>query len=331
MPRQIVPPAARRPLGGLLLALLAAVAAYTYIAKYRETASGSSVCHPNLARLRANDGREILLIGTLCVDLDEESAGLVTNALNAQRPEVVMLEGSPPAVSNAMISTGHWEILGMRRPNDTEWMNLDPDLRPVELQRPPQKRRFWQLFSGPVAPERSLVPLKVSIWAYHLMSSVGGNLCATVAAASRLNVPLRFLGPPEGGMQGYVQVNAIAQQAASELLEEERKKGQLSSEDMNVALQRAEKHVREVFDKWAHDGRAECNRLLETLKKEGPEIYSQQEERATRLAQAVLRTMEDYRRGAVVLTTIEQYIIVQKQLEEAGFVFVSQCATKGSA
>ncbi|OLQ14528.1 hypothetical protein AK812_SmicGene1306 [Symbiodinium microadriaticum] len=126
-------------------------------------------------------------------------------------------------------------------------------------------------------------------------------------------------------------VNAIAQQAASELLEEERKKGQLSSEDMNVALQRAEKHVREVFDKWAHDGRAECNRLLETLKKEGPEIYSQQEERATRLAQAVLRTMEDYRRGAVVLTTIEQYIIVQKQLEEAGFVFVSQCATKGSA
>eukprot|EP00439_Symbiodinium_sp_Y106_P034898 s310_g4.t1 len=62
---------------------------------------------------------------------------------------------------------------------------------------------------------------------------------------------------------------------------EERKKGQLSSEDMNVALQRAEKHVREVFDKWAHDGRAECNRLLETLKKEGPEIYSQQEDPGT--------------------------------------------------
>mmetsp|Transcript_148955 Transcript_148955/g.211598 ORF Transcript_148955/g.211598 Transcript_148955/m.211598 type:complete len:332 (-) Transcript_148955:60-1055(-) len=331
MPRQIVPPAARRPLGGLLLALLAAVAAYTYIVKYRETASGSTVCHPNLARLRANDGREILLIGTLCVDLDEESARLVTNALNAQHPEVVMLEGSPPAVSQAMISTGHWEILGIRRPNDTEWMNLDPELHPVELQRPRQKRGFLQLFSGSVAPERSLVPLKVNFWAYHLLSSVGGNLCATVAAASRLNVPLRFLGPPEGGMQGYVQVSAIANQAAGELLEEERKKGQLSSEDMNVALQRAEKHVREVFDKWAHDGRAECNRLLETLKKEGPEIYSQQEERASRLAESVLRTMEDYRRGAVVLTTIEQYVTVQKELEQAGFVFVSQCATKSSA
>jgi len=175
------------------------------------------------------------------------------------------------------------------------------------------------------------VPIKVQYWAYHLLGSVGGNMAAAVAASSRLQVPLRFLGPPDGGQQGYAQVFMIAQQAAGELLEEERKKGQLSSDDMNVALQRAEKHVREVFEKWARDGRAECNRLMASLKQDASEIFNQQEDRARFIAEAVLKTMQDYKRGAVVLTTIEQYLSVQEQLEQAGFAYVSSCASKGQA
>mmetsp|Transcript_33418 Transcript_33418/g.76983 ORF Transcript_33418/g.76983 Transcript_33418/m.76983 type:complete len:332 (-) Transcript_33418:44-1039(-) len=330
MPRQMLP-TGRRALGAVLLALLLAMATYTYVVKYRETKSGSEVCHPNLARLRAADGREVLLIGSLCVDLDEESSQLVTSAINAQGPDVVMLEGSPTAVSQAMLTTGHWEMLGLRRPNDTDWMHLDPSIRPVELSAPVKKRRFLQFFSGPPAPERSLVPIKVQYWAYHLLGSVGGNMAAAVAASSRLQVPLRFLGPPDGGQQGYAQVFMIAQQAAGELLEEERKKGQLSSDDMNVALQRAEKHVREVFEKWARDGRAECNRLMASLKQDASEIFNQQEDRARFIAEAVLKTMQDYKRGAVVLTTIEQYLSVQEQLEQAGFAYVSSCASKGQA
>ncbi|CAJ1359116.1 unnamed protein product [Effrenium voratum] len=178
----------------------------------------------------------VLLIGTVPVDLEEESSHLVIDALRALRPEVVMLEGTPLAGVQAMVSSGRWEMRGMRKPNDTDWMHLNPDIQPVEVIREPPKKRHFPFFSGPAAvPERSLVPIKVSFWAYHLTSAVGGNIAAAVTTAASQGVPVRFLGPRDSGvLPGFLKVQQIAEQAAKELLEEERRKGQLSSRALGI-------------------------------------------------------------------------------------------------
>eukprot|EP00913_Durusdinium_trenchii_P012136 g11398.t2 len=180
MPRQM-PPAARKLLGAVLVALLGVAALNTYLLKFREGKRGTTVSHPNLVFMRARDGREVLLIGTVPVDLDEESSRLVRDALNALQPEVVMLEGTPLAGVQAMMSSGRWEMQGLQKPNDTDWMHMDPE--PVEIREAPKKRRFLPFLSGPPAvPERSKVPMKVSFWAYHLTSAVGGNIAAAARA-----------------------------------------------------------------------------------------------------------------------------------------------------
>eukprot|EP00434_Breviolum_minutum_P022885 symbB.v1.2.020190.t1/scaffold1681.1/size106035/1 len=63
-----------------------------------------------------------------------------------------------------------------------------------------------------------------------------------------------------------VQVSQFANQAAGELLEEERRKGQLSGEAMNSALQRAEMNIAQEQGKWLQNARGEANRLIEKIK-----------------------------------------------------------------
>ncbi|CAE8644763.1 unnamed protein product, partial [Polarella glacialis] len=272
---------ARRPVLRALVAL-AAVAAVCRTFQVRTKRSSGQVqsgrmCHPNLARLRRADGREVLLIGTLPLDLDGESRKLVNNALSAQHPDIVMVEGTPAAGVSAMLMAGGWDMLGLRKPRELDWLDLG-DAQPVELPRPPPKKRGWlgKLISGSPQQiiERSLVPVKVGHWAYHLRGSVGGDIAAAVATAAATGVPLRFLGPQDGGLQGHVQVAMFAEQAANEMIEEEHKKGQMSAADMNAALQRAETHMREDAGRWLRDSRSESSRLMEHLQTKVPEEVS---------------------------------------------------------
>eukprot|EP00931_Biecheleriopsis_adriatica_P074454 TRINITY_DN48505_c0_g1_i1.p1 TRINITY_DN48505_c0_g1~~TRINITY_DN48505_c0_g1_i1.p1 ORF type:complete len:331 (-),score=71.30 TRINITY_DN48505_c0_g1_i1:91-1083(-) len=330
-----MPQVPQRPLRALCIVAAAAAVAYTVAVRRRQPVqSGEAMCHPNLARLRGEDGQEVLLIGTLPLDLDGSSRQLVTDALAAQRPDVVMVEGTPGAGVNAMLMSGRWDFLGMRKPNNTDWMDLGPDVAPVELPRPVQKKRgFLQLISGtsPQPPQRSLVPVKVGYWAYHLRGSVGGDVAIAVTTAAAKGVPLRFLGPSDGGFQGHVQVTLLAEQAARELLEEEHRKGQMSSSDMNAALKRAESHMRQDAGKWLRDARGETARLMQHLKEKMPEevssaVTAKLEERASRMAEIIKKTMEeDFRRGAVVLA-VDQLVNVEGKLQQAGFSYVSQCA-----
>jgi len=179
------------------------------------------------------------------------------------------------------------------------------------------------------------VPVKVSVWAYHLTSAVGGNIAAAVAAAASQGVPLRFLGPKDSGMlqQGYMQVQLFAQQAANELLEEERRKGQLSADAMNTALQRAEKHIRKDQEKWLHDARGESERTIAAIRQQVSDeaagnAMDMMRELAAYLAAGVDKTMQDFRCGAVILS-VDKLSYVQDKLEEAGFQYLSQ-STSGT-
>lgn len=286
--------------------------------------------HPNLVFMKAVDGREVLLIGAIPVDLDEESSRLVRDALNALRPEVVMLEGTPQAVCNAMVNCGRWEVRGMRKPNKTDWENLDPAIPPIAIEEAPKKWLFFPIFSGPGGvPEKSIVPIKVAFWAYHLTSAVGGNIAAAVTAAANQGVPLRFLGPKDNGMlMGYAQVRNFAGQAQNELLEEERRKGQLSVDFMNTALRSAERHIREEEEKWLRDARGESSRAIEMIRDRVSDEFAgdalhMMQELAAFLAEGIDKTMQDYHRGAVVLT-VDRLPYVQDKLEQAGFAYLSQ-------
>lgn len=289
------------------------------------------MCHPNLARLRSAEGQDVLLIGTLPLDLDGESGQLVRSALAAHRPDVVMVEGTPTAGVNAMLMSGRWDMLGMKKPNETDWTDLGADAQPVELPQRKAKRGFLQLLAGttPQVIERSLVPVKVGFWAYHLRGSVGGDVAVAVSTAAAKGVPLRFLGPADGGFQGHVQVTLLAEQAARELLEEEQKKGQMSSSAMNAALKRAELHMREDAGRWLRDARGESAKLMEHLRERTPEevssvVTAKLEERASGMAETISKTMEEFRRGAVVLA-IDQLVNVESKLLQAGYSYVSQC------
>lgn len=330
MPRQISP-AVKRLLGSILVALLVAAGINSYLVKYGDSRN-ASITHPNLVFMRARDGREVLLIGTVPVDLDQESAHLVGDALNALQPEVVMIEGTPLAGMQAMMVSGRWEMRGIRKPKDTDWMHLDPSIPPVEVTEAPKRRGLLSIFSGPAGvAQKSLVPIKVSFWAYHLTSAVGGNIAAAVKAALNQGVPLRFLGPKDNGMlQGFMQVSQFANQAAGELLEEERRKGQLSGEAMNSALQRAEMNIAQEQGKWLQNARGEANRLIEKIKDqvsedEAGKAFGMMEEIAGFLADGVSKTMQDYHRGALIVY-VDKLSYVQDKLEQAGYAYISQSA-----
>lgn len=323
-----VPVRARRPLAALLLlAALAAVCAGLVVTHGREA---GKVCHPSLSHLAGADGREVLLIGTLSLDLDGASGSLVRSALGALMPDVVMIEGTWTAGVNAMLLSGKWELHGgPPAPGSFNWTDTG-DAGPVELPRP-KRRGFLGAGPPPRWPERSLVPVKVGNWAHHLRGSVGGDVAAAVTVAAASGVPVRFLGPQDGGFQGHVQVSLLAQQAAMELLEEEQQRGQqLAPADVDAALLRAESHVRDEAGKWLQDVRGETSRLTEHLRDRVPAkvrrtLAERMDMRTRGMAESISKAMESRRRGAVVLA-MDQLVAVEGRLKEAGYSYLSECA-----
>lgn len=324
-----LPRRARRSLAVFLLLLLGGLACILLV-RSRDVARPSPICHPNLSHLRDGDDREVLLIGTLPLDLDGASGSLVHGALGALRPDVVMVEGTWTAGVNAMLVSGRWELHGVTPPIRTNWSDIG-DMGPVELPRP--KKKGFLGFGGSPArwPERSLVPVKVGKWAYHLRGLVGGDIASAVMDAASKGVPVKFLGPPDGGFQGHMQVSLLAQQAMSELLEEEGQRGsQMSSADVDAALRRAEGHVREDAGKWLRDARGETSRLKEQLSQRLPkemhtEMTHRLEERTVETVSRIASTMKAYRRGAMVLA-VDQLVAVESQLLRAGYSYISDCA-----
>lgn len=324
----VIPPAHRRPLAFVLLAVLGTLVGVG-IAKHKK--HHHQICHPNLAHLRHSDGREVLLIGTLPLDLDGTSKALVKGALKSLGPDIVMVEGTATAGVTAMMISGGWEFDGAPpRPGLGDWKDTG-DALPVVLQKEPKKRGWFEFGSRDAAmPDRSMVPVKVSSWANHLRGSVGGELAAAVSVAAAAGVPVHFLGPQDGGLQGHFQVYMLARQAALELIEEEQRRGsQMANSDMDAALLRAEEHIRKDGRKWLVDSRTEASRLMALINEKLPpnvreQLTHQLEERATGIATRVNGTMEAHRRGAVVLS-VDSLYAVEGKLKEAGYQRVSQC------
>mmetsp|Transcript_46179 Transcript_46179/g.100332 ORF Transcript_46179/g.100332 Transcript_46179/m.100332 type:complete len:335 (+) Transcript_46179:45-1049(+) len=328
---------ARRPLAALLVAGGAVAAAVAW-RRNSSTASlrrsqQSAVCHPNLSHLRDDAGREVLLIGTLQLDLEDTSGALVSDCVRTLVPDVVMVGGTWTAGVNAMILKGRWELHGMPRPGSGNWSDTG-DAKPVELPKITKsgKRSF---FGGPSQqqtwPTTSMVPVKVGHWANHLRSSVGGDVAAAVASAAAASVPVHFLGPAEGGYQGHMQVSLLAQQAATELLEEEHHRGEnLPNADLDAALHRAESRVREDGIKWLRDARSETSRVSEVLLERAPppvreKILQRIKELTGDTANHIVDTMKEYHKGAAVVP-VDLLVGVETQLIKAGFSFVSHCA-----
>jgi len=328
-------PGRSRGLGALLLGV-ALGSLWVFLAT--QPRSGTSAmrggcCHPNLSRLRDADGREIVLIGTLALDLDGISSDLVNNALERMQPEVVMVEGHPHAGVNAMVLTGRWEIhgappVGVKASN---WSDIG-DAEPVEIVV--QKPQGWRsIFAGPPPrwPDRSYVPLKVEKWSLWLRGSVGADVAAAATFAAANSVPLRFLGPHDGGQQGHIQVSLLAQRALSELLSEEHQRGQLLPQaDVDAALHRAENHVRQDAAKWLEDVRSTTAKLNELVQQNVPNeqreaVIHRWEEKQQSMALHIQNAMDNYRRGAVVLN-VDQLVGVEGYLIQAGFSYVSECA-----
>lgn len=317
--------------------LVAAVVVGVAVSIYNRRAGSKvqMVCHPNLSHLVTDDGRHLLLVGTLSVDLDGTSGDLVSRALGSMRPDVVMVEGTWASGLNAMFFSGTWEIYGAVQPKSFNWTDTG-NMEPMELPRP--KPKGWFHFGGgppPRFPERSMVPVKVRSWAHHLRGFVGSDIAAAVTAAAVSGVPVRFLGPDDGGLQGLFLVWKLAQQATMELLEEEQKQGeQMPNADVDAALLRAELHIREDARTWLRDARAESlrtnQRWSEFLANHVPararEAYAEQlEARIAGTASRIAASMEAYQRGAAILA-IEQLVNVEDRLLQAGYHYLSQCA-----
>lgn len=331
-----LPHRARQPLAVLLLMGAACAAVCTLHALGRGHPKAGGLCHPNLVRLRDGEGREVLLIGTLALDLDGASGKLVQDSLKKLHPDVVMVEGTWTAGVNAMVLSQRWELNGMPplRPG-ADWTDIG-DAEPVELPQPPRKRGFLGFGKGPSGPmprwpERSLIPVKVGHWAHHLRCRVGGDMAAAVAGAAAIGVPVHFLGPAEGGFQGHMQVTLLAQQASMELLEEEHQKGSpMADGDVNAALRRAESHVLEDSAKWLKNARSETTRLQDHLRERVPpqirsEVTENMEARAAGTAERIGGAMKAHRKGAVVLAA-DQLVLVEGKMKQAGYTFVSDCA-----
>lgn len=306
------------------------------LAVVRKSAIGGqeAVCHPNLSHLCDSNNHEILLVGVQHLDPDEVSKGLVRKAMKAMHPDVVMVEGTWVSGVTAMMVSGSWELHGAPpRPGLGDWTDIG-DAAPVALPQPP-RRKGWFGRQGPVEsvpwPSRSLVPLKVGSWANHLRGSVGGAVAAAVEGAANQGVPLRFMGPQDGGIQGHIQVNAVAEQAARELLEEEVVKGiPMAQADMDTALRRAEAQVRKDISLWLADARNETARVQELLrgdkipKKISDSVQSHMQELTSRMGTRIAEAMQGYRRGIVVLSA-DQLVLVERRLQQAGYNVVSQC------
>mmetsp|Transcript_85576 Transcript_85576/g.215670 ORF Transcript_85576/g.215670 Transcript_85576/m.215670 type:complete len:342 (+) Transcript_85576:95-1120(+) len=332
---------ARRPLGALLVVASLGSVVLSVIYTRRSRTQADDVCHPNLSHLRHGDGREVLLIGTVPLDLDGASRKLVRSSLDVLQPDVVMVEGTWTAGLNAMLFSGTWELHGITPPRDLNWTDIG-DADPVEIVKPKANRGWFGLGGGagspmpmPRLPERSLVPLKVRNWAHHMRGSVGSDVAAAVAAAAAAGVPVRFLGPADGGLQGHFLVSMLANQAALELLQEEHQRGsQMPNSDVDAALRRAEGHVREDAKKWLRDVRGETARSTERVEEHlRTRVPAKIREAVTEQAQAriegtssrVAEAMEAFRRGAVVLA-VDQLVGVEERLKQAGYSFISDCA-----
>jgi len=143
-------------------------------------------------------------------------------------------------------------------------------------------------------------------------------------------VPVRFLGMPEGGFQGHVQVSLLAQQAAMELLEEEQQRGaQMVAADIDAALRRAEGHVREDAGKWLKDARGETDKRLALVRERAPQEVSRDiaqrlEARAVSVAERIVAVMEGFQRGAVVVS-VDQLVMLEDKLAASGYSVLSNC------
>lgn len=295
-------------------------------------AATSKVCHPNLARLEDAEGREVLLIGSLPLDLDGASGRLVSGALQALKPDVVMVEGTWAAGVNAMFLAGRWELHGMPPlpASGANWTDTE-EVAPVDIPQPKRKGIF-RAYQGPMPnlPERSIVPVKVGRWAHHLRTSVGGEFVAALTSAANSGVHVVFLGPEDGGFQGHMQVTMLAQQAARELLEEESQNGELAVVDVDAALKRAEARILAEARRWLRDGRGETARLRSGISERAPpEVVKTIEKRiAERIGGAAERihsNMREYRRAAVIIS-VDELVDVEAKLLEAGYTYVSDCA-----
>lgn len=312
--------------------LLSFVAVAIYLSTHSsQKAQASTICHPSLSHLRGTNGQEVVLIGTLSLDLDNTSGTLVRDTLNALQPDVVMVEGTWTAGVNAMLLSGRWELHGAPpAPGTFNWTDTG-DAEPVELPRP-KRRGFLSFTTGtkPRWPQRSLVPVKVGNWAYFLRGSVGGDIAAALTAAAASGVPVHFLGPKDGGFQGHVQVSLLAQQAAMELLSEEQERGaQLAPEDVDAALRRAEAHVRREAGKWEKDARGETSKLMDHLQNQVAEkvrnvVEERLEARVSYFAERIAKTMEAHQRGVVVLS-VDQLVAVEAKLMNNGYTYIGQC------
>lgn len=305
----------------------------------KDAGHGGGMCHPNLAHLRSPDAsREVLLIGTVPLDLDGTSGKLVGDALRGLAPDVIMVEGSLNVGVNAMLLSGSWELHGMPKlppPRSTNWSDI-AEAEPVELRYEKQGGLRGMFGNRPqhAMPSRSLIPGKVMRWMRYLITSVGDDVKVAMATAVSTGVPLHFLGTPQDvtqdGFQGLMQVSMLAKQAAMELLEEEQQKGaEMSGPDVDAALQRAEGRIREESSKWLSDARKEYAKTLKVLdQKLPPEKLASwrehAEEHAETVASRISGTMETYRRAAVVVPA-NQLVQIERKLQDAGYEFVSSC------
>eukprot|EP00929_Paragymnodinium_shiwhaense_P020981 TRINITY_DN13811_c0_g1_i1.p1 TRINITY_DN13811_c0_g1~~TRINITY_DN13811_c0_g1_i1.p1 ORF type:complete len:347 (+),score=86.31 TRINITY_DN13811_c0_g1_i1:55-1095(+) len=326
----------RRPLAAFSVLVAASAAAVAIVrlsdsgAAVKDAIGRPTVQHPNLSRLRREDGAEVLLIGTLPLDLDGQSKSLVSGALEALQPDVVMVEGSPMAGVSALVLSGQWQMHGMPPPNFTERANIG-DAAPVAIQVVQQKRGFLGLGGAPEVPRlpsESIVPVKVGTWAHHLMSAVGGDVAQAVSSAASYGVPVLWLGPQEGSFQGHMQVAMLAEQAVKELLEEEGQMGgQMPTADVDAALLSAESRIRFDSAKWLLDARGMTARMTSTMGDRVPpevreELAQRLRHRAFEAAMRINSAMREYSKGAVVIS-VDQLVGVEDMLLRNGFRYVS--------
>eukprot|EP00928_Gymnodinium_smaydae_P075457 TRINITY_DN5848_c1_g1_i1.p1 TRINITY_DN5848_c1_g1~~TRINITY_DN5848_c1_g1_i1.p1 ORF type:complete len:351 (-),score=73.34 TRINITY_DN5848_c1_g1_i1:29-1081(-) len=292
------------------------------------------LCHPSLSRLRSSDGRDVVLIGTLPLDLDGVYRDLVDQVLRALRPDMIVVEGTWKAGASSMLHSGKWKMEGTQLTVD-DWRDIG-DALPVKLKRP-QRRGFFSFLKGigqpPLWPDRSYVPLKVGNWAKHLRMSVGGDIASAVTAGAATGVPVHFLGPEGADLQGHVQVSVLAQQAARELLQQEASQGmRLPNSEIDAALLRAEARLRADAERWLRDARGETRRILSLLQDRGgpqdrEDFARRLSERAAAAATnvlAALRSAPDLRKAAIVLP-VEHLAGVEEHLSKAGYAYVSDC------
>mmetsp|Transcript_29127 Transcript_29127/g.67029 ORF Transcript_29127/g.67029 Transcript_29127/m.67029 type:complete len:342 (-) Transcript_29127:130-1155(-) len=272
--------------------ILAIVLLVSVVQLKRWRGGSRDVVHPNIARLRGQQGEEVVLVATVPLDLDGASERFVKLVLETVRPDVVLLEGPWQAGVTAMFRSGQWGREGVVHKRNSNWTDIG-DAPAVELKAVPHKRkglfRALRLGSTPVTePKHSYVPVKVQSWARHLSDHLGGHVAVALQAAARVGARVHFLGPDEVLLQSFFVVEILAKQALAELLEEEhRRRRQLPDSDIDIALMRAEARVREVHARWARDAKLEAKKERQKMKAQADDqvlenVLKKLEERASR-------------------------------------------------